>query len=395
MLLTSTECLEILRNMCKSSKLELADDDLRIVDYDWERDISAIGYLGDYYALTLRYCFADSENILQIELFVKGVPQQSDEVEKEAIFRKEAWLYENLLPKMQQYSKLKWSADCFYSRPDLCVFENLKLSGYLNSPSTLLEEEQLLQVLRTLAAFHASSFIYEQHEGINIGDEFGDRLQEITVSADIAWFTTGLSAIIAVIRRLPHYQTGENLDFINSQLEEILQRVYQQVSPSTKYRNVLCHRDLWAGNIFFPFNREDAAVLVDFQTSRYTPPAIDLCFSLYLNLTYEQRLCLEGKCIDFYYDWLKQDLEEFGLKSEEFISKAELLDSYEEFRLFAVVYNAVAATVIKVPKEFVTNDFKYVDRSEIILKHMEENAEFKEAMEMCCGQVMEVAMLQL
>ncbi|KAH8271885.1 hypothetical protein KR044_008724 [Drosophila immigrans] len=393
MLLSLAECCKIVRNLCKSPS-DVSRDELRIVVHDLERDMCAIGYLGDYYALTLCYSFAGNE-IQTTQLFVKALPQQSDELAKEAIFRKEAWLYENLLPKMQECSKLKWSASCYYSRPDLCVFENLKLSGYYNSPSTLLKEQQLLQVLRTLAAFHASSIVYEQQQGVNIGDEFGDRLPEITVAADIAWFTTGLSAIIAVIRSLPQYQTSEHIDFIDTQLIQILQRVYQQVSPSTKYRNVLCHRDLWAANIFFPSNPKDAVVLVDFQTCRYTPPAIDLCFSLYLNLTYAQRLCLEGKCIDFYYDYLKQDLEDFGLKSADFISKAELLQSYEEFRLFAVVYNAAAATIIKVPKDFVTNDFKYVDRSEIILKHMQENAEFREAMETCCGQVMEVALLHV
>ncbi|KAH8377199.1 hypothetical protein KR093_004058 [Drosophila rubida] len=390
MLLTLAECHSIVKNMCESS----ASDDLRILKYDLERDISAIGYLGDYYALTLTYSYAGDENTKETKLFVKALPQQSDEAEKEAIFRKEAWLYDNLLPKMQTYSKLKWSANCYYSRPDLCVFENLKLCGYRNSPSTLLGQQQLLQVLRTLAAFHAASLIYEQQQAVDIGAAFGGHLLEITVAANIAWFTTGLAAIIAVIKSLPRYQTSDCVKFIDSQLTKILQGVYQQVAPSTKYRNVLCHRDLWAGNMFFPSNPKDALILVDFQTCRYTPPAIDLCLSLYLNLTHDQRVCSEGKCMDFYYDWLQKDLQDFGLQAAELIPKTELLQSYEEFRLFAVVYNAAAATVIKVPKEFVTNDFKFVDRSKTILQHMKDNAEFRCAMEKCCEQVMEVAMLR-
>lgn len=271
----------------------------------------------------------------------------------------------------------------------------MKLIGYRSAPAKQLKEEELFQLLRTLSAFHASSLIYEHQEKINIGDEYGERLSEITVAADIAWFTTGLAAILAVIRSLPQYQTSRHLDFINSQLTEILQRVYQQVSPSTKYRNVLCHRDLWAGNIFFPLDKKDAVLLIDFQTCRYTPPAIDLCFSLYLNLCVEERRRLEAKCIDFYYNWLRQDLQDFGLKSDELIPKAELLQSYEEFRLFGVVYSAVAATIIKVPQSYITNDYKYIDRSDIILNYMRENVEFREAMELCCVEVMEIAMLNL
>ncbi|KAL7741305.1 hypothetical protein ACLKA6_013754 [Drosophila palustris] len=390
MLLTRDECVKILKNLLKSQS-----DQLQLAHYNLERDTSAIGYLGDYYALTLCYCTADVKIAQQAKLFVKALPQQSDEPKKETIFQKESWLYEKLLAEMQQYSKIKWSANCYYTRSDLCVLEDIKLIGYRSASGKQLKEEELFQLLRTLSAFHASSLIYEQKQKVNIGNEFGDRLPEITVSSDIAWFTTGLSAILAVIRSMPQYQTSGHRDFIESQLTEILQRVYEQVSPSAKYQNVLCHRDLWAGNIFFPSNNKDAVLLVDFQTCRYTPPAIDLCFSLYLNLTAEERRYLETKCIDFYYNWLKKDLQDFGLKCEELISKSELLQSYEEFRLFGVVYSAVAATIIKVPPEFITNHFKYVDRSEIILNYMRENVEFREAMEMCCVEVMDIAMLYL
>ncbi|XP_034473690.1 uncharacterized protein LOC117781081 [Drosophila innubila] len=390
MLLTREECVKILRNFLKSQS-----DQLKLRHYNLERDTSAIGYLGDYYALTLCYCTTDVKNAQQAKLFVKALPQQSDEPAKERIFQKESWLYETLLAKMQQYSKIKWSANCYYTRSDLCVLENIKHIGYQSAPAKQLKEEELFQLLRTLSAFHASSLIYEQQQKINIGVEFGERLPEITVAADIAWFTTGLSAILAVIRSLPQYQTSRHHDFINSHLTEILQRIYEQVLPSTKYQNVLCHRDLWSGNIFFPSNQKDAVLLVDFQTCRYTPPAIDLVFSLYLNLSVEERRRLEAKCIDFYYNWLRQDLQDFDLMLDELISNTELLQSYEEFRLFGVVYSAVAATIIKVPPSYVTNDFKYVDRSKIILNYMRENVDFREAMELCCVEVMEIAMLTL
>lgn len=273
------------------------------------------------------------------------------------------------------------------------MLENIKLSGYCGAKTTLLSEKQLHQLLRTLAAFHAASLVYEQRKGVDIGHEFGHRLIEITVAPNIAWFTTGLAAIQAVIRTLPRYQTPEHQKFINTKLTGIMERVYQHVSTSTKYRNVLCHRDLWAGNIFFPAKPEDGLLLIDFQTCRYTPPAIDLCFSLYLNLSISDRQRLEKKYIDFYYDKLKQDLEYFGLQAENLISKAELLKSYEEFRLFGVVYSAIVVTIVKVPPSFVTNEYKYIDRSRIILQYMQENAEFREAMESACMELMGIAML--
>jgi len=100
---------------------------------------------------------------------------------------------------------------------------------------------------------------------------------------------------------------------------------------------------------------------------------------------------MERKCIDLYHKYLLQSLSDFDLK-ELTISKSELIESYEEFRLFGVVYRAVAATVVKVPTEFVTNDFKCVDRSKVILSYMKTNEEFRTYMEECCVDVMEMAL---
>ncbi|EDW64205.1 uncharacterized protein [Drosophila virilis] len=390
MLLTQEECVQILKNL-----LNIAIEQLHLLDFQVERDISAVGYLGDYYTLSLSYCTEDNKTPQQQQLFVKALPEKSDEPEKETIFRKEAWLYDNLLTDMQKYSKSKWSAKCYFTRSDLLVLENIKHIGYSAAPKRLLDADQLHQLLRSLAAFHASSLVYEQRNNINIGHKFGDRLLEITIAPHIAWYTTGLSAILAVIKSLPQYQTSQYVDGLDDQLAAIARRTYEQVAPSTKYRNVICHRDLWAGNIFFSADPTNAGLLIDFQTSRYTPPAVDLSFSIYLNLATMERRRLEANCIDFYYNCLQQNLQDFGLQSSELISKAELLQSYEEFRLLAAVYSAAVATVVKVPPAFVTNEFKYVDRSDIILDYMRENEEFRACMVEYCVEIMEIASANL
>ncbi|EDW03620.1 uncharacterized protein LOC6562176 [Drosophila grimshawi] len=383
MLLTRGECLQIL-----SKLLNVENERLHLVDYELERDKEAVGYLGEYYTLTLIYCTTASKT--QVErVFVKALQQQSDEAEKESIFRKEALLYETLLNEMQKYSRITWSPKSFYTRSDLIVLENMKLIGYCGAGNTMLSMNQMHQLLRALAAFHAASLVYEQREGINIGKQFGEYLYEITVAPNIDWYTTGISAILAVIKTLPQYQPS-----MDSQLADAVQRVYEQISPSSKYRNVVCHRDLWAANVFFPADHKDAALLIDFQTCRYSPPAVDLCFSLYLNLTSAERRRVEVNCIDLYYKCLQKDLQDFGLESAELIPKSELLQSYEEFRLFGALYNALVATVIKVPREFVTNAFKYVDRSAVILDYMRENQEFRDVMEKCCLEVIEIALVK-
>ncbi|XP_030383207.1 uncharacterized protein LOC115630695 [Scaptodrosophila lebanonensis] len=385
MLLSRTECIRILDNLLGPSNEEKPT----LLGYEVVAETNAIGYLGDYYLLLLSY--AVGETSFQRQVFVKALPQKSAEPQKEAIFRKEAWLYETLLADMQAYSTVKWLANCYYTRPDLCVLEDIKLNGYVLGDMEELDETQMLQTLHALAALHAGSLIYEHKSHLNIGDVFGNHLQEVTVSPDIAWFTTGLAAVLAVLKTLPQYATPEYASFMDLKLPGILDTIYEQVSTSTMYRNVLCHRDGWAGNIFFPSKPNAPAILVDFQTCRYCPPAIDLSFSLYMNLTSSERRHLESSCIDFYYDCLTADLNHYGLDATMMLPKAELLQSYEEFRLFAAVYRAVAATIIKVPLAYITNEYKYVDRSSAILSYMQDNEQFGACMREYCGDIMEIA----
>ncbi|KAH8374225.1 hypothetical protein KR200_011229 [Drosophila serrata] len=385
MLLSRNECEKILENVKSGAK------GVKLIDYQVIKDLDAIGYLGDYYALTLRYCNEENKITKQIKLFLKALPQASAELAKEAIFQKEAWLYETLLAEMQKYSSTKWSAECYFTRSDLLVLEDIKLKGYRPSEKPELSQDKMQQLITSLAAFHAASLIYEHKTQKNIGETYADHLLEITVASKIAWFTTGLSAVLAAVRSLPQYQGKRDQNFIDTKLLKIMEEIYEQAAPSKKYKNVLCHRDLWTGNIFFPVEKSASALLIDFQTCRYTPPASDLNFSLYMNFSSENRRNIERKCIDLYHSFLVKNLSDFELE-QLVIEKAELLESYEDYRLFGVVYRAVAATIVKVPPEFITNDFKYVDRSKIILNHMKKDQEFGRYMEECCVDVMEMAL---
>ncbi|KAH8269368.1 hypothetical protein KR018_007928 [Drosophila ironensis] len=383
--LDRSECVKILENVKKGENAQL-------LHYNVKRDRTAVGYLGDYYSLTIEYCSAYFQDVAvrEVHLFIKALPVLSEEAKKDAIFQKEAWLYDTLLADLKKCSRLKWSADCYYTRSDLLVLENITLRGYKSSESATLSDAHMSQLIQSLAAFHAASLVYEHRTECSIGQAYGDHLMEITVDAEIAWFTTGLSALLATIRSLPQYQGDQELSFVDSKLPGILEEIYEQAAPSKKYRNVLCHRDLWSGNVFFPPDPSEPALLIDYQTCRYTPPASDLNFCLYLNLTSKDRRKKERRFIDLYYSHLEENLLHFGLK-DLLISKEELLESYEDFRLFGGVYRAVAATIVKVPQEFITNDFKYVDRKKEILHYMQTNREFRAYMEECCVDVMEMA----
>nr|XP_014093615.1 uncharacterized protein LOC106619852 [Bactrocera oleae] len=388
-LLKNAECQQILAKACvTASKLQLKDFLLTPAE-------NASGYLGEYYHLLVQYSvvepdekknLADGREMRELRAFVKRVPQTSAEPEKEAIFRKEAALYVTLLKQLRKYSTVSWSPRCYYARDDLIVLEDLEQLGYALYPKAeaCIRDDYLQNVLRALAAQHASSLALEHIEGVCIGDIYPQLEEEITVSHRVPWYTTGLR----VIRTLVTLQLEALPTFVRESIEArflvAIESVYGMTNISAKYRNVLCHRDIWRGNIFFNDNtlatsyaNECSVIFVDYQTARYCPPAIDLIYILFMNLDKVTRKAKEMEYLRFYYDILQRDCVANGFAQTAVpLSFSDLLASYWEFQFFGLLYRAIASTILNVPREIVTNFYVHVERTDAVLKLMNEFPDF-------------------
>jgi thiamine kinase-like enzyme len=112
--------------------------------------------------------------------------------------------------------------------------------------------------------------------------------------------------------------------------------------PSDKYRNILCHGDLWLNNILFKLDEDGKptdAALVDFQIIRYVPPAMDIVMFLHATTTrdFRERHILE--LLMTYQVALQDALKIAGLENHA-LSLQELLQSVHEYRFFGVVVAA-------------------------------------------------------
>ncbi|XP_065357894.1 uncharacterized protein LOC135952046 [Calliphora vicina] len=402
-LLNSDECKEIVTKVNHET-----GNNLQVKTFTIVSATEAKGFLGEYFHLTIECFKPNNDNELANEdggevesaaillrFFIKNLPPVDEEHEKVTIFRKESALYGSLLPKLQKYSSEPWCPKVYLCYKNLLVLEDLDSVGFHSLASKEnLEASEMFPILNGLAAMHASSLLYELQRTETIEEIYYESLKEITVHPDIPWFTTGLKAILEVAKHHSKYQVEVSQKFIISELPLHLRNIYFMVNPSPKYRNVLCHRDTWGGNIFLDHNNpEKSAVFVDFQTCRYSPPAIDVIFTLFMNLTKQDRLEKQSEYLKYYYEQLvlhvTNHIPEDKSLDEVVFSEAEFLESIEEFQLFGLVYRALAASILKVPKEIVTDYYKNEERSEKLLEYMGENEEFRMLMEESIEDIIE------
>lgn len=198
----------------------------------------------------------------------------------------------------------------------------------------------------------------------------------------------------------PLYQSEPLYFFIKNQLPKVLDSVYELLRPSEKYCNVLCHRDVWGGNVFFDKEKpyEKGTVFVDFQLARYLPPAVDVVMTLYLNMRPGDRKPVEAECCQYYFQQFSKELTDMNLNPNHFINYEDFLLSFKEYSLFGALYNCVAATVLRTPGDFLKNmklhhpqDFyRYsnVDRTKDVMELMEKNKDYGQYVMECIEDMM-------
>lgn len=281
-------------------------------------------------------------------------------------------------------------------------------------------------LLSNIAAMHASSIAYELDEGKTIGSQLGDKLFETSIAKHLDWFRTGvlvsftyislqnasISFVVpkqfpksicahsfqgfqAVLAAHPKYQSAEHQHFIQKKFLEAVEPAYEMVNESSRFKNVLCHRDTWMNNVLFISKDENwehptKAVLVDFQFCRYCPPAIDVTLAIYLNCSPSTRAVMFPLCLEWYYSELTTELNALNIRIDEHIPWEAFLESCDHLKLVSLLYNAVVTTWVRLPsgvmEDMQLNDpekfakFRTVSRREVLLDLIEKDEKYRKYM---------------
>ncbi|XP_065357579.1 uncharacterized protein LOC135951785 [Calliphora vicina] len=316
--------------------------------------------MGEYYKLEVEALNKVTQESIKRSYFLKSLPLDNelyrDECERKGFFTKESSIYQNILPNIQKYAQKPLYPKAYLTRRDLLVLEDFSV------PEKSLRQLQPLEVytvkhyqlfLQHLAELHAASLAWEFKENVNIGQQFDKVLYELQLINSNEWYITGIKAIIYLAQHHPKYQYAEDLEFINHKLYNILLNMEDFTKPSQTLRNVLCHRDSWDRNIFWELDASSKPIacrIVDFQLTRYSPPAIDVLYFLYNNFeSPQQRSKLLKDLLLYYHQSLREALKRLDL-SVDLITQTEFDQDCQRALLPVLTLRAICEPLMKLPK---------------------------------------------
>ncbi|XP_076395373.1 uncharacterized protein LOC100880123 [Megachile rotundata] len=359
---------------------KLRSPNFRVLQWSLDDLGETNGFLGQYYTLSVTVKTDDKSK--RLRFFAKTPPPaespQYDFLVNSNTFDKEIAVYSDIVPRIGMGTGPKWAPDYFLGKSNtILVLEDAKQEGYVTPDKFLLFDlDHCVYTVATLSRFHSRFLIQDEKlrsKGQSIMDLYGNWLEEVAFVEEelparkyLASCVKGACTMVDFAERFTDQERTLMKNWISSSIPS-LPRLLQ---PSTKFRNVVCHRDIWANNIMFKRDANGKPVgcyLVDFQFLRYSPPALDFTVFLYLNTDRKARRECWDQLVNVYCDTMKRELASEGLDVERCLSREEFIECCKELKDVSLTYSIANVQVMLLTKQAVE---KYFVNSTDLLEHV-------------------------
>ncbi|XP_049302511.1 uncharacterized protein LOC125775784 [Bactrocera dorsalis] len=345
---------------------------LEILGYEHSANADTVtGFFGRHQFLTLKVRRIDAEgkeHLEQVRFFTKTPPlelaSRMEYLEEFGLYKKEVSVYRVILPELQKIIP-HVAPNCYYAEERLLVFEHLADQKFRMAAGRdgILNYDHLHCVLKTLAALHASSIIYEVRCGRKLNELHPEAVVENAYPLGIPDthvrkqnFNNANRVFVELIKILPKYQKNQkNLDYILAEFPKRMAAIYELAQTSNKYRNVFSHGDLWANNAMFQYGETSKPPiqcrLVDFQLSRYAPPMVDVITILTIPTSSSFRRQYLTELFDDYYGFMSKFLELERLNIEDYLPRQEFNETADKFRIVGLIESLFFSHLTLLPAE--------------------------------------------
>lgn len=253
-----------------------------------------------------------------IKTSFEGDELASKAMEPYDIFNREIEIYEVVLPKLKQLLKEIGDDEQIFAETmtvdrekQALVFEDLNEREF-EMPDRLqgLDMDITKIVLRKLAKMHACSAVLNERESGCL-EHYDKGMFNRHTEVYAPCFRGCFEACTRRVEGWPEFKDiHKKLKALTPSFMELGKRVFD---PLPSHFNVFAHGDLWTNNVLVKYCKETRkpldVIIIDFQYSAWTSPAVDLFYLFNTSLEEELHLHHQDELIHYYYGHLRATLE--------------------------------------------------------------------------------------
>ncbi|KAK9298560.1 hypothetical protein QLX08_008151 [Tetragonisca angustula] len=357
----------------KALRRKLSNETVRILEIKYYcLSEKGLNFLSDLYEIHIRYTVPfDNDKTKEtkleqaINVVVKVEPLNEllrSIISQQDLFDTELKVLCDVLPRIKKFVSHQLGPDLLYGCNDsrILIMENLIERGFIMKDRQKgLSLQHCRLVLQQLARLHAGSVaVFE--EDPEIVDSFidGGILSTKCPKTFIRMMEVSLLRIAEEMKKWSDVKcacTASKLIKLSETIGAECTHIYDYDIDEFC---VLNHGDCWINNIMFKENEKGQPVellLVDYQMSVYTSPAIDLLYFLNICPEFDLKYSQDDYFLKIYLDTLEETMKNIGCKRKPPTMK-QLKEAMHKRRLYAVFSGVILYLRMMVDKED-TEDF--------------------------------------